>query len=116
MKGKEQSFGVVVGTLKSLVGYRDLAGEVRRRESGIERMQVGLLGLGAKDLAQSLKAPYERREKSSQHGSCESNAVNIEEALTVTRIKTCAIYIRRLLILPEGQLQHSIKIGCYILT
>lgn len=42
---------MVVGTLKSIVGYRDLAREVRRRESGIERMQVGLLG--AKDLAQS---------------------------------------------------------------
>ncbi len=108
MKGKEQSFGVVVGTLKSIVGYRDLAREVRRRESGIERMQVGLLG--ATDLAQSLKAPYERREKSSQHGSCESKGVNIEEALTVTRIKTCTIYIRCLLILAKGQLQHSIKI------
>ncbi len=70
-------------------------------------MQVGLLGLGAKDLAQSLKAPYERREKSSQHESCESN---IEEPLTVTRIKTCTIYIRCLLILAKGQLQHSIKI------
>jgi len=111
VKGKEQSFGVVVGTLKSIVGYRDLATrEVRRRESGIERMQVGSLGLGAKDLAQWLKAPYERREKSSQHGSCESKGVNIEEALTVTRIKTCAIYIRCLLILAKGQLQHSIEI------